>query len=235
MGLGGLIVVAVAVLLCITLLPALLAILGRDIDRPRWLASRLTWYHAPQVWEKWARTLSRHPIRALGYGGAVIAILTLPVFFIKIGLPSRHWWPTGTEAGEGLDALSAMGVAGFIQPVRVLVQLPEGRTAVDATLAPGPHDAERLAQGRPAGARGAEPRERSRPRAACWATRCCTATWPRLAPSIRTSSTPTSAPTAGSTLLDVILADTTSLTTATDVVHPGAAARARRSSAAPRA
>jgi len=131
-GIGGLIVVAVAVMLSITLLPALLAVLGREIDRPRWLARRLTWYHAPQVWEKWARTLSRHPIRALLYGGAVIALLTLPVFFIKIGLPSRHWWPAGTEAGEGLDALSAMGVAGFIQPVRVLVQLPAGRSAVDA-------------------------------------------------------------------------------------------------------
>jgi RND superfamily putative drug exporter len=131
-GIGGLIVVAVAVLLSITLLPALLAVLGRNIDRPRWLARRLTWYHAPQVWEKWARTLSRHPIRAMAYGGVVIAILTLPVFFIKIGLPSRHWWPTGTEGGEGLDVLSAMGVAGFIQPVRVLVQVPGGRSAVDA-------------------------------------------------------------------------------------------------------
>ena len=138
-------------LLSITLLPALLAMLGREIDRPRWLARRLTWYHAPQVWEKWARTLSRHPIRALGYGGAVIAMLTLPVFFIKIGLPSRHWWPTGTEAGEGLDALSAMGVAGFIQPVRVLVQVPEGRSAVEATSLRGLHDAERLAPGRSRG------------------------------------------------------------------------------------
>ena len=34
-GIGGLIVVAVAVLLSITLLPALLAVLGREIDRPR--------------------------------------------------------------------------------------------------------------------------------------------------------------------------------------------------------
>jgi len=38
----------------------------------------------------------------------------------------------GTEAGEGLDALSAMGVAGFAQPVRVLVQVPAGRSTVDA-------------------------------------------------------------------------------------------------------
>jgi RND superfamily putative drug exporter len=64
------------------------------------------------------------------YGGGVIAILTAPVFWIRIGLPARHWWPAGTEAGEGLDALSRMGVAGFVQPVRVLVEVPEGRSAV---------------------------------------------------------------------------------------------------------
>jgi putative drug exporter of the RND superfamily len=131
-GIGGLIVVAVAVLLSITLLPALLAVLGREIDRPRWLARRLAWYHAPQVWEKWARALARHPVRAMVYGGVAIAILTAPVFWIRIGLPSRHWWPSGTEAGEGLDVLSRMGVAGYVQPIRILVEVPEGRTAVQA-------------------------------------------------------------------------------------------------------
>jgi RND superfamily putative drug exporter len=132
-GIGGLIVVAVAVLLSITLLPALLAVLGREIDRPRWLARRLAWYHAPQVWEKWARALARHPVRAMVYGGVAIAILTAPVFWIRIGLPSRHWWPGGTEAGEGLDVLSRMGVAGYVQPIRMLVEVPEGRTAVQAS------------------------------------------------------------------------------------------------------
>ncbi len=130
-GIGGLVVVGVAVLLSVTLLPALLAILGREIDRPKWLARKLAWYHAPQVWEKWARTLSRHPVRAMVVGGTVIAVLTAPLFWIKIGLPSRHWWPTGTEAGQGLDALTRMGVAGFVQPVRVVVEVPEGRSAVE--------------------------------------------------------------------------------------------------------
>jgi RND superfamily putative drug exporter len=131
-GIGGLIVVAVAVLLSVTLLPALLAVLGREIDRPKWLARRLAWYHAPQVWEKWARTLARHPVRAMVYGGVTIAVLTAPLFWIRIGLPSRHWWPTGTEAGEGLEALSRMGVAGYVQPIRLLVEVPRGRTAVQA-------------------------------------------------------------------------------------------------------
>ena len=226
-GIGGLVVVAVAVTLSITLLPALLAVLGREIDRPRWLARRLTWYHAPQVWEKWARTLSRHPVRALAYGGGVIALLTLPVFYIRIGLPSRHWWPAGTEAGEGLDALSAMGVAGFIQPVRVLVQLPEGRSATDAVALRGLMTL--------ADSLGADPRVRE--------VRSLVNLEPHgslLGYSVLYSDLPAArarfpdfldaylSTDRRLTLMDVILADTTSLTTATDVVlHARQLARAQ--------
>ena len=131
-GIGGLIVVGVAVLLCVTLLPAVLAALGRSIDKPRWLARRLTWYHAPQVWEKWARSLARHPVRALVVGGSIIGILTLPVFWIRIGLPARNWWPSQTEAGAGVEALSRMGVSGYITPLRIIVEVPSGQSATQA-------------------------------------------------------------------------------------------------------
>ncbi|NOT07615.1 MAG: MMPL family transporter [Gemmatimonadales bacterium] len=130
-GIGGLIVVGVAVLLSTTLLPALLAMLGRGIDRPRWLARRLTWYHSPRGWEKWARSLARNPWRALLLGGTAVAILTAPLFWIKIGLPARHWWPSRTEAGAGVDALDRIGVSGYLFPVRVLVHFPEGQRATD--------------------------------------------------------------------------------------------------------
>ncbi|HEX3275874.1 MAG TPA: MMPL family transporter [Gemmatimonadales bacterium] len=216
-GIGGLIVVAVAVALSITLLPALLAILGRQIDRPRWLARRLAWYHAPQVWEKWARTLSRHPGRALAYGGAVIALLTCPVFFIKIGLPSRHWWPTGTEAGQGLDALSRMGVAGFVQPVRVVVQVPQGRSVVEAAALRGLMTLSDSLR--------ADPRVREvrslvtlQPKGSLLGYSVlysdladARAKYPDFLDAYLSSDRRL-------TLLDVILADTTSLTTATDVV-----------------
>ncbi len=131
-GIGGLVVVAVAVALSTTLLPALLAVLGRQIDRPRWLARRLTWYHAPTAWEKWARSLSRNPLRALTIGLTIIALLTAPVFWIKIGLPARNWWPTATEAGQGVQTLDQLGVANIILPVRVVVELPEGQRATSA-------------------------------------------------------------------------------------------------------
>jgi RND superfamily putative drug exporter len=136
-GIGGLVVVAVAVALSTTLLPALLAVLGRQIDRPRWLARRLTWYHAPTAWERWARNLSRHPKRALVIGGATIAILTAPVFWIRIGLPARNWWPEQTEAGQGVKTLESMGVSNLILPVRIAIEAPEGQTAVSATTLRG--------------------------------------------------------------------------------------------------
>jgi RND superfamily putative drug exporter len=132
-GLAGLAVVAVAVLLSITLLPALLSLLGRSIDRPRWLARRLAWYHRPKIWEKWARTLSRHPYRALALGGSTIALLTVPAFFLHIGLPSRNWWPTETEAGAGVATLERMGVSGYIMPVRLVIEFPDGMDATSAT------------------------------------------------------------------------------------------------------
>ncbi|HSB55805.1 MAG TPA: MMPL family transporter, partial [Gemmatimonadales bacterium] len=132
-GLGGLVVVSVAVALSTTLLPAILAVLGRQIDRPRWLARRLTWYHAPTAWEKWARSLSRNPKRALAVGGTIVMLLTLPVFWIRVGLPSRNWWPTATEAGQGVQMLEDMGVSNLILPVRVTVEVPAGQSVVSAT------------------------------------------------------------------------------------------------------
>ncbi len=131
-GLGGLIVVAVAVLLATTLLPALLAVLGRHIDRPRWLARPLARIHAPSGWERWARWLGHRPWRAIALGGTAAALLTLPLTRIRIGLPARNWFPPQSESGRGLAALREMGVSGDLQPTRVVVQLPEGASALSA-------------------------------------------------------------------------------------------------------
>lgn len=136
-GIAGLAVVAVAVLLSTTLLPALLAVLGRSIDRPRWIARRLAWYHRPAVWERWARSLSRHPYRAVALGGGAIALLTVPAFYLRVGLPSRNWWPTETEAGAGIATLERMGMSGYVQPLRLIIEFPAGTDATSATALRG--------------------------------------------------------------------------------------------------
>ena len=136
-GVGGLIVVAVAVLLATTFLPAALAMLGRDIDRPKWLARMLAWIHTPQGWERWSRYLGHRPWRAILGGGLAVAILTFPLTQIRIGLPARNWFPPDAESGQGLAALREMGASGVIQPLRVVVQLPPDESALSGRRLPG--------------------------------------------------------------------------------------------------
>src|SRR5207249_4009635 len=138
-GIGGLVVVAVAVALALTLVPALLAVLGRRVARrsASELAARrlpvngrgiaasavgpsrgLSRDRAAVLWEHWARALTRRPGLALLAGGLTLACLTAPVAWLRVGLPARHWWPSQTEAGKGLDLLTRIGGAGAVQPVR---------------------------------------------------------------------------------------------------------------------
>src|SRR6058998_2254614 len=136
-GTGGLLVVAVAVLLATTFLPAMLAILGRNIDRPKWLARPLARFHAPTGWERWARWLGHRPWRAVAFGGVGIGLLTFPLTRLRLGLPATNWFPPESESGQGLAALRAMGASGAIQPIRVVVQFPEGEAALSGRRLPG--------------------------------------------------------------------------------------------------
>src|SRR5205807_2151465 len=70
-------------------------------------------------------------------GGAAIALLTFPLSQIRLGLPATNWFPPESESGMGLEALREMGASGVIQPVRVVVQLPEGESALSARRLPG--------------------------------------------------------------------------------------------------
>jgi len=130
-GLGGLIVVFTAVLLSVTFLPAVLAILGHNVDRPKILASWLARFRHEVGWAHYAESLSRNPLRALAISGVIILSLSAPALWLKVGLPATNWFPENTESGRGLHLLQEMGQAGAFQPLRVVVVLPAGTPALD--------------------------------------------------------------------------------------------------------
>jgi RND superfamily putative drug exporter len=217
-GVGGLIVVAAAVMLSVTLLPAVLSILGRTIDWPRWLARRLSWYHAPTGWERWARWLGHHPWRAIAMGLLAIGVISYPITQIKIGLPRAGWFPSGTESNAGVEDLERIGAQGVLQPVRVVVQAPEGDRIVSARYLRG---LRRLSDSLRADARVANVRSVVDVQPGMSALRY-TMLYSNL------ESARTRAPEfyaaylsqdAATTLFDVFLSDTTSITSAMDVVR----------------
>jgi RND superfamily putative drug exporter len=131
-GFAGIVVVAVMVVLAVTLLPAALMLLGSGVDWPRWLAARLAWYHQPTLWVRWASAIAHRPLLALLAGGLVLGAAIWPVFHMRVGLPARGWWPRATEAGQGVLVLERIGVRGVVQPIRIVVQVPPGDRVVSA-------------------------------------------------------------------------------------------------------
>ena len=129
-GIGGLLVVMSAVILATTLLPAVLAVLGRRLDWPAWLARRLAWYHASTVWARWGKFVSQHRWSAMVVGLLLVAAIAWPATGIKIGVPPTGWFPAGMESTLGAETLERIGARGFILPVRVTVQAPEDRRIV---------------------------------------------------------------------------------------------------------
>src|SRR5207253_3033142 len=75
-GLGGLLIALVSVLAAITLLPALLAVLGERINSLRLLPKRLVDRGHPEdgAWGRWARFVMRRPIPVAVAGVAIVGV-----------------------------------------------------------------------------------------------------------------------------------------------------------------
>src|SRR6185436_4773919 len=82
---GSIVVVAVAVLGSITVLPALLAKLGRWVDRPRVpLLHRATRrLGTGSISGRILGPVTRHPLVALGLSGALVVLLAIPALGLK--------------------------------------------------------------------------------------------------------------------------------------------------------
>lgn len=130
-GLAGLFVVATSVALSVTFLPAVLAILGHHVDQPLWLTRRLQRLRFGRGWQRYARSIARHPWRAVSISGALILALALPALWLRIGLPVVNWFPTDTDSGRGLAVLQDMGHGGALRPLKVVVEMTDGSQVLD--------------------------------------------------------------------------------------------------------
>ena len=143
-GVGGAAVVAAAVLAALTLLPALLGVLGPRVNAARLpLISRLTMPRGPGAegtagderpgaWHALAMGVMRRPIVILVLVVAILLALGWPVLDISLGLPSVASLPESAEARQGSDILTAQFPETAQSPVVIIAQTPDGSDMLSA-------------------------------------------------------------------------------------------------------
>ncbi|MEV6976253.1 MMPL family transporter [Kitasatospora sp. NPDC093806] len=131
MGLAAAGTVVIAVLVALTLVPALLGFIGGRVlprkarpgkgraaagpDAPGVTAPR------PNGGTRWARLVLRRPVAVLLGGVIGLGVLALPAMDLRLGLPGDEAKPTSTTQRRAYDQLSAGFGPGFNGPLTVLV------------------------------------------------------------------------------------------------------------------
>ena len=158
-GIGGALVVGAAVLAALTLLPALLSILGPRINALRVpLVWRMTARHAGEsestaegaevrggrgegerersakggFWSRWALGVMRRPVLVVLATVALLAALSWPIFSIRLSAYGAATLPTSTQAQQGTDILKAQFPAAANDPVEVIARTPDGGSVLTA-------------------------------------------------------------------------------------------------------
>lgn len=120
---GAIVVVAVAVLACASLLPALLTLMGRRVGQGR-----------PQrraAFARLAAVVLRRPGRALAASVALLALLAAPALGLRTGDGALGQLPAHNETRQGFEAAARVTGPGRGAPLELLV----ARADVDRTVA----------------------------------------------------------------------------------------------------
>ncbi len=124
-GIGGMLIPAVSVLAAITLLPALLAVLGERINSVRLLPKRLVDHGHPEdgLWGRWARFVNARAVPVAAIGLAITGMLVYYGFQLNPNEAQLKNIPGQGDAIVGRDALTAAGITpGVLKPLDVLVE-----------------------------------------------------------------------------------------------------------------
>jgi putative drug exporter of the RND superfamily len=125
MGLGAMIAVAMAGAAALTLLPALLALLGRRVDKLS-IRRRRASGAGGGWWHRWAMAVMRRPWLALLGSFAIVALLAFPAAHLRLGSSGPDILPADAEPRIAAEITAEAFGEGQIAPVQVMVTDPRG-------------------------------------------------------------------------------------------------------------
>ena len=117
MGLAAAATVATAVIVALTLLPAILSIAGERI-RPHGTvdsdSAEAEWPpRHPSVWGKWGQIIQRAPGAVLIVGSVLLLVASIPVLNLRLGLPSNETLPATSTQHKAYELLTQGFGPGF--------------------------------------------------------------------------------------------------------------------------
>lgn len=133
-GLGPVVAITIVVMMAaaLTLIPAALAIVGRNgfwPFRPAYEPDATT--RDSRLWTRIARTVLEHPARVLVTTTVALLLLTTGMVYFEPSYDSLESLPSNVESVEGFAALREGFPAGSLAPTSVYVMLPDGETIFD--------------------------------------------------------------------------------------------------------
>jgi putative drug exporter of the RND superfamily len=110
----------------LTLLPALLTIAGRRVDRLRipGLGERKASTAENTRWFRWSREIQRRPVLSALLSGGLLLLLCIPTLSLRLGSNDAGTDPAGTTTREAYDLLAEGFGAGFNGPFSIVASLP---------------------------------------------------------------------------------------------------------------
>jgi putative drug exporter of the RND superfamily len=124
-GIGGMLIPAVSVVAAITLMPALLAVLGERINSVRLLPKRFVDHGHPEdgAWGRWARFVLRRPWAVAAVGLTIVAILIGYGVQLNPNESQLKNFPGSGTAVAGRTLLTDAGISpGVMKPFVTLVE-----------------------------------------------------------------------------------------------------------------
>jgi RND superfamily putative drug exporter len=124
MAIGAIVVVAIAVLAAVTLLPALIAVLGRRVSEPGKIIGKLRRSGPPKpgpgFWERWSAMLMKRPLPFAIGATLLMLLIASPALSLQLGNGAIAQFPKDFETRVGFDlAAEAIG-PGATGPIQVV-------------------------------------------------------------------------------------------------------------------
>ena len=133
--------VLMTMIAALTLLPALLTIAGRRVDRLRvpGLGKRTLSTAEDTRWFRWSREIQRRPVASALLSGGLLLVLCIPTLSLRLGSNDAGTDPAGTTTREAYDLLAEGFGPGFNGPFSIVAALPSkgddtALTELDKTL-----------------------------------------------------------------------------------------------------